>query len=138
TSSCPQARRRAPTRTSPAPTTTSRSKERAFARTEVRPQLTGPQARGADGARSAEEVLLLQVEGRRGRLQERQRAPAVRVGEGKDPQPSDQRRLPAPPAPGGRRREARPRARPPPVRRRQVASAMEVILREDVDKVGLR
>src|SRR5258707_503307 len=84
-------------------------------------------------------MLLLQEQDRRGRLQERQRAAALRVGEGEDPFPPHQRCVPAPPAPGRRRRETLPRARPAPVHRREVGDvAMEVILKSDVDHLGLR
>src|SRR6476646_9182593 len=84
-------------------------------------------------------LLLLQEQGRRGRLQERQRAPSLRLGEREDPLPPHQRCVPAPPAPGCGRGEARARARPPPVHRREVGHvAMEVILKQDVDHLGLR
>jgi RHH-type proline utilization regulon transcriptional repressor/proline dehydrogenase/delta 1-pyrroline-5-carboxylate dehydrogenase len=74
------------------------------------------EAHAAHRRRTPEVVLLLQVEGRRGRLQERQRAAALRVREGQDPEPPHQRRLPPAPAPGGRRRQARARAGAPSLR----------------------
>ena len=123
TSSCRQARRAAPTPTSRAPTTTSRSKESLLAAPKNNPthrSRAGAEAHRPSRAGPPQVLLLLQVEGRRGRLQERQRASPLRVGEGQDPQPPHQRRVPAPPAPGRGRGQARPRARPAPVRRRQV------------------
>ena len=79
-----------------------------------------PKRRSPDRGRPPQVVLLLQVEGRRDRLQERQRAPPLRLGAGQDPRPPDQRRVPPAPAPGRGRREARTRDRPAPVRRRPV------------------
>ena len=57
----------------------------------------------------AEVVLLLQVEGRRDRLQERRRASPLHLREGEDPLAADQRRVPPPPAPGRGRDQAGPR-----------------------------
>ena len=61
------------------------------------------------GARTAQELLLLQGQGRRGRLQELQPAAPVRLREGQDPLAADHRRLPPPPAAGRGRGQARPR-----------------------------
>src|SRR5262249_44084027 len=75
------------------------------------------QARGHDGrAGEAPQLLLLQGEDRRGRLQELPPAPPLRVGEGEDPLAPHHRRVPPPPAADRRRRQARPRERPAPLR----------------------
>jgi single-strand DNA-binding protein len=71
-----------------------------------------------DTAGPAEELLLLQGEGRGGRLQELQPAPALHLGEGQDPLAPHHGRVPPPPAAGRGRREARARDGAPPVRRR--------------------
>ena len=136
TSSCLRARRRGTDADFQAPTTTSRSKESSVAAPKS-DRIDEQEAHRPDRRRPPQVVLLLQVEGRRGRLQERQRAPALRLGEGQDPLPPHQRGVPAPPAPGRRRREARPRDRPAPVRRRQVGHGRRSS-EQDVDKLGLR
>ncbi len=99
------------------------------------------------------------TQGRRDRLQEHRRAPPLHLGEGQDPLAADQRRLPPPPAPGRGRDQAGPRDgaaavrgrgprgaqrrpwrpwRPWRPRRPGRALAVEVVLRQDVDHVGLR
>ena len=88
--------------------------------------------------RPAEELLLLQGQDRRGRLQELQPAPALRLGEGEDPLAPDHGRLPPPPGPGRGRRQARARDGAPSVRLGAVDRSMEVILLQDVEQVGLR
>ena len=80
------------------------------------------------------ELLLLQGQGRRGRLQERQPAAAVHLREGEDPLQADHRRVP--PA-SGQVSVAVKRARDGAAAVR-VGQVMEVILLSDVDKVGLK
>ena len=118
---------------------------------------TQQEAPAAADRRTPQVVLLLQEQGRRDRLQEHRRAAPLHLREGEDPLAADQRRLPPPPAPGRRRGQARardgaaavrrrgprrPRARRPPrprrPRRSRGALAVEVVLRQDVDNVGLR
>src|SRR5581483_3759843 len=97
-------------------------------------------------------VLLLQDEGRRGRLQERRRASPLHLGARQDPLPPDHRRVPAPPAAGRARDQAGPRDGAPPLRRRGpggpgraaraprprgAGALMQVVLRQDVEKLGL-
>ena len=104
----------------------------------------------------AQVVLLLQVEGRRDRLQEHRRASPLHLREGQDPLAPDQRRLPPPPAPGRGRGQARPRdgaaARTSPRAATTVRAAAAVAiaatagtgsddagrLRQDVESLGLR
>ena len=62
--------------------------------------------------------------------------PAVHLGEGQDPLAPDHRRLPPAPGAGRRCREARARDGAPPLRLRQLG--VQVILLQDVEKVGLR
>src|SRR6187401_286348 len=94
------------------------------------------QAAGPRGDRGpAQELPLLQGQGCRGGLQERQPAAALRLREGQDPQPPHYRRVPPAPASGRGGGQAGPR---------DVAAAerpgvvMEVILTSDVEKLGLK
>ena len=66
---------------------------------------------------AAEELLLLQGEDRRGRLQEHQPAPALHLREGQDPLAADHRRVPAAPGPGRGRGQAGARDGAPALRR---------------------
>src|SRR5919197_1807714 len=129
-SSCRAARLpRAPT-LARLPTTTSRSDGPA------RPE-RGTTAQARPGSRRADpkaQLLLLPREDRRGRLQERAPAAAVRLREREDPFAAHHRRVPAPPAPGRRSREAGARDGAPPL----LHGLMQVILRQDVEKIGLR
>ena len=68
-----------------------------------------PQARADGCAGSPPALLLLQGEGRGSGLEELQPAPPPCLGEGQDPLPPDHRYVPAPPAAGRRRRQARTR-----------------------------
>src|SRR5205823_6263576 len=121
--------RAAPT-SPPAATTTSRSD--AAAR---RPATAGPEARPLTRRADPQaQLLLLPREGRGSGLQERQPAPPLRLGEGENPLAADHGRLPAAPAAGRRRGQAGTRDGAPPLLHR----LMEVILRQDVEKVGLR
>ena len=86
--------------------------------------------------RAAQELPLLQGQGHRGGLQERQPASALHLGEGQDPQPPHHGRVPPPPAAGRGRGEAGPRGRAPALRRE--LGRCEIILLKDVEKVGLR
>src|SRR5262249_40579939 len=101
----------------------------------------------------AEVVLLLQEQGRRDRLQERRRASPLYLREGEDPVAPDQRRLAAPPTPGRGRDQARPgdgapavrgrgsrrpRGRRAPRPRRARGAVVQVVLRTDVESLGLR
>src|SRR5205823_8601652 len=101
----------------------------------------------------ASQLLLLQGEGRRDRLQEHQPAPPLHLREGEDPQPADHRRVPAASGPDRAGGEARERDGAPALRRRRPRRAerraprprrqgprplMNVILLEDLDKIGLR
>ena len=118
---------------------------------------TKQEAPAAPDRGPAEVVLLLQVEGRRDRLQEHRRASPLHLREGQDPLAPDQRRLPPPPAPGRSRGQARPRDGAPAVRGRgprrprgrrpprprrswrpRGALTMQVVLRQDVESLGLR
>ena len=85
-----------PTSSSPAPRRRRRHSvlegEAPMACHHSREQQTRPQAAvGRPGSDPAEELLLLQGEDRRGRLQELQPAPPVRLGEGQDPVAPDHR-----------------------------------------------
>jgi len=126
------------TKTSPPPrqTTTSRS-DAATRRRRQRPRpAAGPQASGPVlGPDPTQVLLLLQGQGRRDRLQERQPAAQVHLGARKDPVTPDLRGLPAAPASGRGRGEAGARDGVAALRRGQI---VEVILRQDIDKVGLR
>src|SRR6185369_3486689 len=88
-----------------------------------------------DDRGSPQELPLLQGQGGRRGLQERQPAPPLCLGKGQDPQPPHHRRLPPPPAPGRRGGQARPRDGAPSVR---AGGVMEVILTRDVEKLGLK
>ena len=122
----------------PPPTTTSRSdgdareSKRESDRDGSRPQAPA----SADGPDRRRKLLLLQGQGRGGRLQEHQPAAALHLREGQDPLAPDHRRLPPPPAQVAVAvKRAREMALLPYV---GGASAMEVILLQDVEKVGLR
>ena len=100
------------TRTSRPPlrqTTTFRSDAAARRRREARQgPAAGPQAPGPVVRPDPPEVvLLLQGQGRRDRLQEREPATPVHLGTGQDPLAAYQRRLPAASAASGSRRQAR-------------------------------
>ena len=95
------------------PTTTSRSRRPMAAKTQPRKAGRRPGDR-----RPAQELPLLQGQGRGGGLQERQPAAALHLGEGQDPQPADHRCLPPPPAAGRGRGQAGPRDGAAAVRRR--------------------
>ena len=97
---------------------------------------TAQAARPRRRRRAAQELPLLQGQGRRGGLQERQPAAALHLGEGQDPQPPHHRRVPPPPAAGRGRGEAGPRDGAAALRAR--ARTMEIILLKDVEKLGLR
>ena len=71
----------------PRPTTTSRSRRPRDGCEDATPQAAGPR----DDRGSPQELPLLQGQGGRGGLQERQPAPALRLGEGQDPQPPHHR-----------------------------------------------
>src|SRR5262249_21465134 len=79
---------------------------------------------------------LLPRQGGGDRLQEHPPPPSVHLGEGQDPLPPDHGCLPAPPGAGRGGGETRPRDGPPPLRLGQLG--MQVILLQDVEKVGLR
>src|SRR5689334_15411276 len=121
-------RPRTPTSAARPPTTTSRSDGAARPATAAQGP---PRSRRAD---PQAQLLLLPREDRRGRLQEREPAPALRLGEGQDPLPPHHRRVPSPPAAGRAGGQAGPRDGAPSLLDR----LMEVILRTDVEKVGLR
>src|SRR5207247_1478186 len=117
--------------TSPPPaTTTSRSDGAA------RPaRRTAAQARAVSRRADPQaQLLLLPREDRRVRLQELAPAAPVRLREGQDPLAAHHRGLPAAPAPGRPGREARARDGTPSLRH----GLMQVILRQDVEKIGLR
>src|SRR5262245_4200742 len=123
-------RRQPATSRRPRPTTTSRSR-RPHGCEDPDAQAPGPR-----GNRwPAQELSLLQGQGPGSGLQERQPTAALHLGEGQDPQPPHHGRLPSPPAAGRGRGEAGPRDGPPPVR---PGAVMEVILTDDVEKLGLK
>src|SRR5206468_4146529 len=101
-------RPRTPTSAAP-PTTTSRSDGPARPATtaQARPVSRRPDPQA--------QLLLLPREDRRGRLQERQPASALRVREGQDPLAPDHRRVPQAPASGRTRRQAGARDGAPPL-----------------------
>ena len=125
------ARAAATTSRPPRPTTTFRSRSERDGTEET---ATTSAHRPGDGARQAQELPLLPRQGGRDRLQEPRAAPALHLGEGEDPLAPHHGRVPASPDPGRVGREARARDGTPPVRR----LAMEVILLQDVEKLGLR
>ena len=94
---------------------------------------TAPAHRPADGSRQAQELPLLPGQGRGDRLQEPRAAAPLHLGEGEDPVAPHHRRVPSSPDPGRCGGEARARDGSPPLRR-----LMEVILLQDVEKLGLR
>ena len=151
TSSCPAERpRRAPTSRA-RPTTTSPSRSAHVAPKEENTDTEA--SRRPRRGDQAPELLLLQGQGQGDRLQERQPAPPLHLGEGQDPQPPHQRCVPAPSGAGRNGREACPRdgvaavrrrgrrgqrARGPRPRPEPRGPLMDVILTKDVEKVGLR
>src|SRR5581483_5457548 len=124
TSSSRRAQRAPPTPTSAAATTTSRSNgavggasgRKVIGRTEQEAP------RPAHG-RPPQVLLLLQDEGRRDRLQERRRAPALHLRARQDPFPPHQRGVPPPPASGRGGDQAGPRDGAPAVRRGRTRGA---------------
>ena len=109
------ARRPPATSPRPRPTTTSRSRRpRDMAAEDATAQAAGLQRRPG----APQELPLLQGQGARGGLQERQPAPALHLGEGQDPQPPHHRRVPPPPAPGRGGGQAGPRDGAPALRGR--------------------
>ena len=76
----------------PRPTTTFRSRRHAWHSRKPSRHASAPARRSP---RTAQELPLLQGQGRRGRLQEPEPAPALHLGEGEDPQPPHHRRVAA-------------------------------------------
>ena len=114
----PGARRRTTTsRSEPDVEGTQEHRRGQAARWKRRPVTGERRGKGPGRRRPAQAVPVLPRQGRHRRLQGPRRAAPGDQRQGQDPLVARDRRLPAPPVPARDRRQARPRARPPALRR---------------------